>query len=146
MNLKIKFRESFRPFAPVVLRERVDDYFEMAPNTDSPYMLLVAPVRDDRRTRINGELPRGLDKLKALRSQIPAVTHVDYSARVQTVDRRAAWPFLRPGEDVRAEDRLPGDYQHQLQRARRADRQHARRRRIAASCRPTWTCWCSSAS
>jgi carbamoyltransferase len=87
MNVKIKFRESFRPFAPVVLRERVSDYFEMAPNTDSPYMLLVAPVRDERRRKINGEQPRGLDKLKALRSEIPAVTHVDYSARVQTVDR-----------------------------------------------------------
>jgi carbamoyltransferase len=86
MNLKIKFRESFRPFAPVVLKERVADYFEMAPETDSPYMLLVAPVRSDRRTRINGEPHRGLDKLKTLRSQIPAVTHVDYSARVQTVD------------------------------------------------------------
>jgi carbamoyltransferase len=86
MNLKIKFRESFRPFAPVVLKERVADYFEMAPETDSPYMLLVAPVRDDRRTKINGEQPRGLDRLKLLRSDIPAVTHVDYSARVQTVD------------------------------------------------------------
>ncbi len=86
MNLKIKFRESFRPFAPVVLKERVADYFEMAPETDSPYMLLVAPVRDDRRTKINGEQPRGLDRLKLLRSEIPAVTHVDYSARVQTVD------------------------------------------------------------
>jgi carbamoyltransferase len=86
MNLKIKFRESFRPFAPVVLKERVADYFDMAPDTDSPYMLLVAPVRNDRRTRVNGELPRGLDKLKMLRSEIPAVTHVDYSARVQTVD------------------------------------------------------------
>ncbi len=85
MNLKIKFRESFRPFAPVVLKERVADYFDMAPETDSPYMLLVAPVRDDRRTKINGE-QRGLDKLKTLRSEIPAVTHVDYSARVQTVD------------------------------------------------------------
>jgi carbamoyltransferase len=87
MNLKIKFRESFRPFAPVVLKERVADYFDMAPGTDSPYMLLVAPVKDERRTRINGEQLRGLDKLKALRSEIPAVTHVDYSARVQTVDR-----------------------------------------------------------
>jgi carbamoyltransferase len=87
MNLKIKFRESFRPFAPVVLKERVADYFDMAPGTDSPYMLLVAPVKDERRTRINGEPLRGLDKLKALRSEIPAVTHVDYSARVQTVDR-----------------------------------------------------------
>ena len=87
MNLKIKFRESFRPFAPVVLKERVAEYFEMEPETDSPYMLLVAPVRDTHRTRINGEQPRGLDKLKMLRSDIPAVTHVDYSARVQTVDR-----------------------------------------------------------
>jgi carbamoyltransferase len=87
MNLKIKFRESFRPFAPVVLKERVSDYFEMAPGTDSPYMLLVAPVKNERRTRINGEQPRGLDKLKSLRSEIPAVTHVDYSARVQTVDQ-----------------------------------------------------------
>jgi carbamoyltransferase len=87
MNLKIKFRESFRPFAPVVLKERVADYFEMAPGTDSPYMLLVAPVRDERRTRINGEQLRGLDQVKSNRSEIPAVTHVDYSARVQTVDR-----------------------------------------------------------
>jgi carbamoyltransferase len=87
MNVKIKFRESFRPFAPVVLRERVADYFEMAPGTDSPYMLLVAPVKDERRTKINGEQLRGLDKLKATRSEIPAVTHVDYSARVQTIDR-----------------------------------------------------------
>ena len=87
MNLKIKFRESFRPFAPVVLKERVADYFEMAPDTDSPYMMLVAPVREEKRTKINGEQPRGLDKLKTLRSEIPAVTHVDYSARIQTVDR-----------------------------------------------------------
>jgi carbamoyltransferase len=87
MNLKIKFRESFRPFAPVVLKERVADYFSMEPDTDSPYMLLVAPVRDQHRTKINGEQPRGLDKLKMRRSDIPAVTHVDYSARVQTVDR-----------------------------------------------------------
>ena len=86
MNLKIKFRESFRPFAPVVLKERVADYFEMEPGTDSPYMLLVAPVRSDHRTGINGEQPRGLEKLRMLRSDIPAVTHVDFSARVQTVD------------------------------------------------------------
>lgn len=86
MNLKIKFRESFRPFAPVVLQERVDEYFEMAPGTESPYMLLVAPVRPEHRVAsTNGSL-RGLDKLKMPRSDIPAVTHVDYSARVQTVD------------------------------------------------------------
>jgi carbamoyltransferase len=87
MNLKTKFRESFRPFAPVVLKERVADYFEMAPGTDSPYMLLVAPVRADRRTVPDASTARGLDRVKQRRSDIPAVTHVDYSARVQTVDR-----------------------------------------------------------
>ena len=88
MNRKIKFRESFRPFAPSVLRERVGDYFEMRPEEDSPYMLLVAPVRDRHRLPADGGSNglRGLDKLKAARSDVPAVTHVDYSARVQTVD------------------------------------------------------------
>jgi len=86
MNVKIKFRESFRPFAPVVLQDRVHDYFEMSPEEESPYMLLVAPVQAARRlASANGHL-RGLDKLKAQRSEIPAVTHVDHSARVQTVD------------------------------------------------------------
>lgn len=86
MNLKIKFRESFRPFAPAVLREDVDQYFEMRPNEDSPYMLLVAPVRADKRLPAVDDGARGIDKLKQARSVIPAVTHVDYSARVQTVD------------------------------------------------------------
>ena len=85
MNLKIKFRESFRPFAPSVLREDVDQYFEMRPKEDSPYMLLVAPIRQDRRITTNGTV-RGLDQLKQARSDLPAITHVDYSARVQTVD------------------------------------------------------------
>jgi carbamoyltransferase len=88
MNLKIKFRESFRPFAPSVLEERVDDYFEMRPHEQSPYMLLVAPVKESHRAELNGELDRltGIDKLKVKRSDVPAITHVDYSARVQTVD------------------------------------------------------------
>lgn len=86
MNLKIKFRESFRPFAPCVLREDVGDYFEMRPNEDSPYMLLVAAVRQDKRLDSVGRSLQGLDKLKARRSVVPAITHVDYSARVQTVD------------------------------------------------------------
>ena len=88
MNLKIKFRESFRPFAPSVLRDSVDEYFEMRPGEDSPYMLLVAPVQDHRRLKDSASAHdvRGLDKLKVPRSDIPAVTHVDYSARVQTVD------------------------------------------------------------
>jgi carbamoyltransferase len=85
MNLKIKFRESFRPFAPCVLREHVDEYFQMRKEEDSPYMLLVAPVKDDKRLEQDPAL-EGLEKLKALRSEIPAITHVDYSARVQTVD------------------------------------------------------------
>ncbi len=86
MNLKIKFRESFRPFAPCVLRSEVSDYFEMRPNEDSPYMLLVAPVREDKRKNLDGSRAVGLEKLKETRSVVPAITHVDYSARVQTID------------------------------------------------------------
>jgi len=87
MNLKIKFRESFRPFAPAVLRERVSDYFEL--DADSPYMLLVAPVKKERRLAESAEDARlfGIERLNKPRSDIPAVTHVDYSARVQTVTR-----------------------------------------------------------
>ena len=87
MNLKIKFRESFRPFAPSVLRERVADYFQMRDDEDSPYMLLVAPVCEARRIKANGQC-QGFDQLKVVRSEVPAVTHVDNSARVQTVDPR----------------------------------------------------------
>ena len=88
MNLKIKFRESFRPFAPAVLQDRVAEVFDLAADQPSPYMLLVAPVRQERRqspTAADAGL-RGIDQLKSLRSDIPAVTHVDYSARIQTVD------------------------------------------------------------
>ncbi|MBA3296612.1 MAG: carbamoyltransferase [Acidobacteria bacterium] len=85
MNLKIKFRESFRPFAPSVLRDRVDEFFEMRPHEDSPYMLLVAPVQPVHRRAADGT-ETGLDRLRLQRSTIPAVTHVDYSVRVQTVD------------------------------------------------------------
>jgi carbamoyltransferase len=85
LNLKIKYRESFRPFAPSVLRERVSDWFEM--DCDSPYMLLVADVVKSRRREMSQEEKQlfGIDKLNVPRSEIPAVTHVDYSARVQTV-------------------------------------------------------------
>jgi carbamoyltransferase len=90
MNLKIKFRESFRPFAPCVLAEDVSDYFKMRPSQLSPYMLLVAPVCEDKRCAADSgyESLKGFDKLPARRSIIPAVTHVDFSARVQTVDSR----------------------------------------------------------
>jgi len=88
MNVKIKFRESFRPFAPSVLRDRVDEYFEMRENEDSPYMLLVADVREEKRAGDPEQLAsaEGLDKLGVHRSVVQAITHVDYSARVQTVD------------------------------------------------------------
>ncbi len=87
MNLKIKFREGFRPFAPSVLRERVADYFEM--DCDSPYMLLVAPVKKDRQIPMSDDQHGlwGIDKLNIPRSDLPAVTHIDYSARVHTVER-----------------------------------------------------------
>jgi carbamoyltransferase len=85
MNLKIKFRESFRPFAPIVLREDCAEYFGMDRKHESPYMLLVAPVNNDKRKQVDGS-KFGLEKLKQLRSVVPAITHVDYSARVQTVD------------------------------------------------------------
>ncbi|MBL7662503.1 carbamoyltransferase [bacterium] len=86
MNLKIKFRESFRPFAPAVLREDLAKYFEL--EEESPYMLLVAPVKAERRRKMsdNEEKLFGIEKLNLVRSDIPAVTHIDYSARVQTVD------------------------------------------------------------
>jgi carbamoyltransferase len=85
LNLRVKYRESFRPFAPAVLREDVADWFEL--DSDSPYMLLVADVKKQRRRRMTNEEEQlfGIDKLNVSRSDIPAVTHVDYSARVQTV-------------------------------------------------------------
>lgn len=87
LNLKIKQRESFRPFAPIVLAERAAEYFDIT--TDSPYMLFTAPVRADRRTPATDGETRGLGSINSVRSDIPAVTHLDYSARVQTVDRAA---------------------------------------------------------
>ena len=88
MNLKIKFRESFRPFAPCVLREEVDKWFATRPAEDSPYMLLVAPLRAERRSKPGPgyEQAFGIEKLNFKRSTVPAVTHVDYSARIQTID------------------------------------------------------------
>ncbi|KUO63572.1 hypothetical protein APF79_11680 [bacterium BRH_c32] len=87
MNLKIKFRESFRPFAPSVLEERISDYFEI--DRPSPYMLLVAEVKKERQIPMNNESEKlwGIDKLNIVRSDIPAVTHVDYSARIQSVSK-----------------------------------------------------------
>lgn len=102
MNLKIKFRESFRPFAPCVLHGRADEYFEMQPGQESPYMLLTAPVRRQHRVPLS---PAGLERMTAasdlrdrvnmVRSTLPAITHVDYSARVQTVDPQRHGRFYR---------------------------------------------------
>jgi carbamoyltransferase len=87
LNLKVKYRESFRPFAPSVLREDLSDWFEI--NVDSPYMLLVANINQSKKIEMNDEQKNlfGIDKLNIKRSEIPAVTHVDYSARVQTVTK-----------------------------------------------------------
>jgi carbamoyltransferase len=87
MNLKIKYRESFRPFAPSVLAEKVSDWFELEPGQTSPYMLLVAGVQPQHRQAMTPEQEAlfGIDKLNVPRSSLPAVTHVDYSARIQTV-------------------------------------------------------------
>jgi len=87
LNLKIKFRESFRPFAPSVLREDVNEWFEL--NNDSPYMLLVSEVKENKQIKMNVEDEKlfGIDKLNVKRSSVPAITHVDYSARIQTVHK-----------------------------------------------------------
>jgi carbamoyltransferase len=101
MNLKIKFRESFRPFAPCVLRERAADVFEVGADLDSPYMLFVAPIRAEWRLAPNEQdLPKMKDpdlsvRLAVPRSKLPAITHVDYSARIQTVDERRHGRFYR---------------------------------------------------
>jgi carbamoyltransferase len=105
MNLKIKFREGFRPFAPSVLQERVGEYFEL--DRESPYMLLVAPVRKERQIPMTDAERRlwGIDQLNVVRSDIPAVTHIDYSARIQTVSRDTNPNYY---DLIREFDRLTG--------------------------------------
>ena len=102
LNLKIKYRESFRPFAPAVLAEDVAEWFEF--EGDSPYMLIVADVRLGKRRRVTDEEQRvsGIEKLRVVRSEIPAVTHVDYSARIQTVHADTNPRFHRLLREFRA--------------------------------------------
>lgn len=97
MNLKIKFRESFRPFAPSVLAERAEEFFELKNGCVSPYMLLVAPIQESKRiAAAPQEKPLfGLDLLKVRRSCVPGITHVDYSSRVQTVDEKRHGRYYR---------------------------------------------------
>ncbi|MCU0782550.1 MAG: carbamoyltransferase [Verrucomicrobia bacterium] len=102
MNVKIKFRESFRPFAPCVLQERVADYFDMRSDQESPYMLMVAPVLEKHRVKLSGadrkkmvEDPDLRQRVNIARSTLPAITHVDYSARLQTVDEARHGRFYR---------------------------------------------------
>ena len=87
LNLKVKYRESFRPFAPSILQEDLSNWFDI--NVDSPYMLLVANVNSNKQIKMTDEQQKlfGIDKLNIKRSEIPAVTHVDYSARIQTVNK-----------------------------------------------------------
>jgi carbamoyltransferase len=112
MNLKIKFRESFRPFAPCVLRERAPDYFDLQPRQESPYMLLVAGVREQHRARLTAaesqtmaQDPDLRHRVNIVRSTLPAITHVDYSARLQTVDEPRHGRFYRL---LKAFERLTG--------------------------------------
>ena len=93
LNLKVKYRESFRPFAPSILRESLSKYFNL--NCDSPYMLLVASVNDKIKKEMNDKEKQlfGIEKLNVVRSNIPAVTHVDYSSRIQTVDKNTNEKF-----------------------------------------------------
>jgi len=93
LNLKVKYRESFRPFAPSILREDLSDWFNI--DVDSPYMLLVAGVSSNKKIEMNEEQKKlfGIDKLNIKRSEIPAVTHVDYSARIQTVSKETNKPY-----------------------------------------------------
>ena len=93
LNLKIKFRESFRPFAPSVLREDLKEWFDI--NVDSPYMLLVADINSNKKIEMTENQKKlfGIDKLNIKRSEIPAVTHVDYSARIQTVSENTNKPY-----------------------------------------------------
>ena len=112
-------------------------------------MLLVAPVREERRTQLTEAIAsRWRIRISGFacrcrRSTVPAITHVDYSARVQTVDRGSPWPLLPADAALLRDHRLSDDRQHQLQHPRRADCLHVRKMPIAASWPPTWTAWCS---
>jgi carbamoyltransferase len=107
LNLKVKFRESFRPFAPSILREDLSEWFDL--NEDSPYMLMVSNINKDKTIKMTEDQKNlfGIDKLNIKRSEIPAVTHVDYSARIQTVDRKSNEKYFRLIEKFKAKTNCP---------------------------------------
>ena len=107
LNLKVKFRESFRPFAPSILREDLSEWFDL--NVDSPYMLMVSNINKDKTIKMTEDQKNlfGIDKLNIKRSEIPAVTHVDYSARIQTVDRKTNEKYFRLIEKFKAKTNCP---------------------------------------
>jgi len=106
LNLKIKFRESFRPFAPMVLEPHVGDYFDLS--RTSPYMLIVTSIAERIKTPLPGEDSNaGFERIKNIRSELPAITHVDYSARVQTVDKDSDHPIRHLLDAFYAETHCP---------------------------------------
>ena len=151
MNLKIKFRESFRPFAPCVLREHAHEWFDMRPAQESPYMLLVAPVREQHRVALTETserrwrtIPTCASASTSPRSTIPAVTHVDYSARGADRRRRAA-TRASTGCCKRSTRRPAARCSSTPASTSAASRSSARRRTpIAASWPPRWTSWSSA--
>ena len=128
LNLKVKYRESFRPFAPSVLREDLNEWFDF--DYDSPYMLLVCDVKKNIRYELNEAENKlfGIDKLNIKRSLIPAVTHVDYSARVQTVHRDINPKYHSLISRFKEITGCPVIVKHFLQRTRRTNRMYAHRR------------------
>ena len=125
LNLKIKYRESFRPFAPSVLKEDAKTYFDL--DDESPYMLLVAPVSDSIRRTLKREENAAMespdlnDRVRVRRSELPAITHVDCSARIQTVDEKVGTESMAPLADFQKGDWLqcPYQYKHERPRAHR---------------------------
>jgi carbamoyltransferase len=107
LNLKVKYRESFRPFAPAVLFEKVSEWFEI--NCESPYMLLVADVKKSKQLQMTDQQKKlfGIDKLNIKRSSIPSVTHVDYSARIQTVHKETNSIFYKLIEEFERITKCP---------------------------------------
>ena len=140
LNLKVKYRESFRPFAPSVLREDVADWFELDTTAPTCCWWRTWPKHLRREMTADEQALFGIDKLNVPRSAIPAVTHVDYSARIQTVHRETNPRYHALLSRFKAAHRLPGPRQHELQRPRRADRRARRRTPSAASWARRSTC------